>query len=148
MIEAMKQALEVLEDFVDDPRSQHQIDAASAALRKAIAEAEKREVSQEPVALMVVNGEISYKSIDDDQSFGMWCPVNYDSRHSFPDGTKFYTHPQPKREPLTDLKESLVEAMSIINHYGMHGWSKAAHDEGERVMKNARKALASHGIKE
>ena len=41
-IEAMKQALEVLEDFVDDPRVQHQIDAASAALRQAIAEAEKR----------------------------------------------------------------------------------------------------------
>ena len=53
----------------------------------------------EPVALMVVNGEISYKSTYDDQSFGMWCPVNYDSSHSFPDGTKFYTHPytgQPK----------------------------------------------------
>ena len=36
-ITAMKQALEVLEDFVDDPRAQHQIDAASAALRQAIA---------------------------------------------------------------------------------------------------------------
>lgn len=58
-----------------------------------------------------------------------------------------YKDVQPKREPLTDLKETLVEAMSIINHYGMHGWSKAAHDEGERVMKNARKALAAHGIK-
>jgi hypothetical protein len=42
-IEAMKQALEVLEDFVDDPRAQHQIDAASAVLRQAIAEAEKQE---------------------------------------------------------------------------------------------------------
>ena len=57
------------------------------------------------------------------------------------------THP-PQRKPLTDLKEALVEAMSIINHYGMHGWSKAAHDEGERVMRNARKALAVHNIKE
>ena len=41
-IEAMKQALEVLEDFVDDPRCQKQIDDASSALRQAIAEAEKR----------------------------------------------------------------------------------------------------------
>ena len=73
------------------------------------ADAEK----QEPVALMVVNGEISYKSTDDDQSFGMWCPVNYDSSHSFPDGTKFYTHPQPaqpKREwvGLTDEEIELA----------------------------------------
>jgi len=35
-IEAMKQALEVLEDFVDDPRCQKQIDDASIALRQAI----------------------------------------------------------------------------------------------------------------
>ena len=41
MIEAMKQALEVLEDFVDDPRAQKQIDEASISLRQAIAEAEK-----------------------------------------------------------------------------------------------------------
>ena len=67
-------------------------------------EAEK----QEPVALMVVNGEISYKSTDDDQSFGMWCPVNYDSRHSFPDGTKFYTHlPVPQgHEPKRAVSET------------------------------------------
>jgi len=42
-IEAMKQALEVLEDFVDDPRCQKQIDDASIALRQAIEQAEKQE---------------------------------------------------------------------------------------------------------
>ena len=57
-----------------------------------------------------------------------------------------YTTP-PQRKPLTDMAEVLVEAMSLIHHYGGHGWSKAAHDEGERITKNARKALAAHGIK-
>ena len=47
-MEAMKQALEVLEDFVDDPRAQKEIDEASTALRQALAEAEK----QEPVAYL------------------------------------------------------------------------------------------------
>ena len=42
-IEAMKQALEVLEDFVDDPRCQKQIDDASSALRQAIEQAEKQD---------------------------------------------------------------------------------------------------------
>lgn len=51
----------------------------------------------EPVALVVYRGEICYKSTDDDQSFGIWCPVNYDSKHEFADGTKFYTTlPQQK----------------------------------------------------
>ncbi len=100
----MRQALEALERY--------EYAEARVALRQAIAVAEQHEkqtsVSEvEPVALMVVNGEISYKSTDDDQSFGMWCPVNYDSSHSFPDGTKFYTHlpvPQghePKRNVAT-----------------------------------------------
>ena len=46
-IEAMKQALEVLEDFVDDPRCQKQIDDASIALRQAIA-TEESSATQEP----------------------------------------------------------------------------------------------------
>ena len=42
-VEAMKQALEAFEDFVDDPRAQEQINASITALRQAIAEAEKQE---------------------------------------------------------------------------------------------------------
>jgi len=66
----------------------------NADLIKRIAEleAEKAEPS-----LKVINGEICYKSKQDDQSFGMrcpvgtWCPVNYDSEHGLAEGTKFYT---------------------------------------------------------
>ena len=43
MIEAMKFALKVFDDFIDDPRAQKEINEASTALRQAIAEAEKRE---------------------------------------------------------------------------------------------------------
>lgn len=46
---------------------------------------------QEPVVLMVYRGELCYKSQEDDQSFGMWCPVTQDL--PFPEGTKFYTTP-------------------------------------------------------
>jgi hypothetical protein len=67
------------------------------------------EAKDEIVALVVYRGEICYKSTDDDQSFAIWCPVNYDSKHEFADGTKFYTTP-PQRKPLTD--EEIDKAMA------------------------------------
>jgi hypothetical protein len=110
---------------------------------------EQRSVSEhlEPVAYIT--------PLMEQQMFDDWCPYkgNPDPRVVWAgaveavNGLLLGATP-PKREPLTDLKEALVEAMSIINHYGMHGWSKAAHDEGERVKKKAEKALAAHGIKE
>jgi hypothetical protein len=100
-IEAIEQALELralADKFSEGWHDGIKIDASDIMLLTQVANAIEDAEKQEPVALMVVNGEISYKSTDDDQSFGMWCPVNYDSSHSFPDGTKFYIHPQPKRE--------------------------------------------------
>ena len=44
-------------------------------------------------ALKVVNGEICYRSTDDDQSYGMWCPVSYDTKHGYREGTKFIAIP-------------------------------------------------------
>jgi len=79
-----------------------------------------------PVALEVYRGEICYQSTDDDQSFGMWCPVNYDSKHGFADGTKFYTTP-PQRKPLT------VEEIAKLDCYDH--------------LKFARAIEAAHGIK-
>lgn len=59
--------------------------------------------------LKVHKGEICYKSDADDQSYGMWCPVNWDTEHGFSDGTVFYAHHgitqradaahQPAKEP-------------------------------------------------
>ena len=54
--EAAQQALEVLDNFVDDPRCQKQIDDAITALRAALAEPE-----QEPVAWMCANEELVWK---------------------------------------------------------------------------------------
>lgn len=65
---------------------------------------------QEPV-LQVYRGEICYKSQDDDQSFGMWCSVNYNTEHGYPNGTKFYTAP-PKRE-WVGLKD--IEIVNIMD---------------------------------
>jgi hypothetical protein len=49
----------------------------------------------EPV-LKVYQGEICYKSQADEQSYGMWCPVNFDTAHTFKEGTEFYTSPISK----------------------------------------------------
>ena len=125
-IEAMKQWREALKEYCEHGTIFMPLTALKS-IDQAIAEAEK----QEPVALMVVNGEISYKSIDDDQSFGMWCPVNYDSSHSFPDGTKFYTHPQPKREPVV-IDMSTMELAESVGLIGPESRSNDLHPAIQR----------------
>ena len=101
--EVMQMALDALEEL-NMKRSgleslNHEIDALKAALAQP---------EPEQVCLMVIKGEISYKSTAEDQSFGMWCPVNYDCNHSLPDGTKFYTF-QPKREWVGLTDEETVD---------------------------------------
>ncbi len=99
-IEAMKQALEALESYhgymeplttvFGGPRvpaeqsTTGKVEKAITSLRQAIAEAEK----QEPAAIAtgVYGGRFTY--------------VTNTPNVVFPDGTAFYTHPQPKREPL------------------------------------------------
>ena len=49
---------------------------------------------QEPIALKVYQGEICYLSQDDDQSFGMWCPVDSNTDLGLPNETIFYTAQQ------------------------------------------------------
>lgn len=69
------------------------LDADNKELRLKLAE---QQAQQEPV-LKIYKGELCYKSKDDDQSFGMWCPVTQDL--PFPEGTKFYTTPQAQPAP-------------------------------------------------
>lgn len=51
-----------------------------------------------PAALKLHRGEICYKSQEDDQSFGMWCPVTQNFL-PFAEGTLFYTTPPQLKEP-------------------------------------------------
>ena len=67
---------------------------------KAIKEALAQPDQGEPVSLMIYRGELCYKSQEDDQSFGMWCPVTKDL--PFPEGTKLYTTPPQPKEPKQD----------------------------------------------
>ena len=53
---------------------------------------------QEPVALKAIKGELCYMSQEEDQSFGMWCPINLSDDLPFADGTNFYTTP-PAQPP-------------------------------------------------
>ncbi len=50
----------------------------------------------EPVALRVVKGDVCYRSSADDQSHGMWLPIDRQADHGFDNGTLFYTAPQTK----------------------------------------------------
>lgn len=65
-------------------------------LGRLIASSELQSQAQQPESkpeLKIVNGELCYQSTEDDQSYGMWCPVNYDTKHSYKEGTKFFSIP-------------------------------------------------------
>ena len=85
-------------------------------------EAEKHEVSQEPVAWMDKSG------------------ITHKHKH-FEDMTPLYTHPQPKREPLTDeqITKAFNEAMALRP-------KEASNAETNRLF--VRCIEAAHGIKE
>jgi len=66
-----------------------------------------RQTTPLPAMLKVVRGDICCKSLDMDQSYGMWVPVTYSTEHGFVDGTCFYTTMQPsepKAEPTRSQK--------------------------------------------
>ena len=73
----------------------------------------------EPV-LKVYQGEICYKSQADDQSYGMWCPVNFDTEHFIKEGTEFYTSPISKEwvgidvETIDDIGNTLSDEQGFI----------------------------------
>ena len=73
-----------------------------------------------PVAFQIVNGELCYKSKADDQSFGMWCPVNYDTEYEHEEGAKFYTEPPPQF--TAEQLQSVLDAL----FYGQKAQSELA----------------------
>ena len=100
LLDAAKQALEVLEDFVDDPRCQKQIDEAATALRQAISELEQRsiaEAEQEPVGCIAKDG---YTLLYFDDGKPGW--------QKLPPFTELFLNPQPKREADIDLYSLLA----------------------------------------
>ncbi len=141
-IEAMKQALEVLENFVDDPRSQHQIDAASAALRQAIAEAE-----QEPVVPICPNCLGTKRPHKDDPEWVGRCDCTPPQQKRPQNcGTSFCSciecvmEPEPKPSPLTVdeiWRNDRIMSLNADLGLGIDDWIKIV-DAVE----------AAHGIKE
>lgn len=96
-IEAMKQALEALEDarlhiFLGDKNGVEaniRAHKQCESLRQAIAEAEK----QEPVAMVV-----AYQYEDGSHAGHRLEWRGRNEANDFPEGTSFYTHPQPKTQ--------------------------------------------------
>ncbi len=123
-IEAMKQALEALEAYQHNGSVQL-FDEAITSLRQAIAEAEK----QEPVAWVV------YSSSENDI---VWA----DKGKRLKQNTPLYTHPQPKREPLTDEQPM---RWAVFCGICRKEWSVPYHHPGKSVCDDC---VAAHGIKE
>lgn len=67
--------------------------------------------------LKVVNGEISYLSDEDDQTYGMWCPVSYDTYHGLKDGTVFVIENNLKalHERIAELQDLCKECADYID---------------------------------
>ncbi len=115
MIEAMKQWREAFKDFKG---YRPDCDEALKSMDQAIAEAEK----QEPKCVVIV------------EVFGKDWRLEYMSlpvgRHKLYTQQYLYTHPQPKREPLTDEQvEKIIKAnMSLqMNLAGIRQDFEAAH---------------------
>jgi len=131
LISAAKQALEALDA---GPNAYLLMNTGGIAnkLRQAIAEAEKREVSQEPVAYR-------YKMPVEDDHW-VWNYCTYPDNKDDPRCEPLYTHPpvpqghEPKREPLTD-EQCLDLAEGCTAQY---------HD----LLALCRAIEAAHGIKE
>lgn len=79
-------------------------------------------------ALKVVKGEICYRSLADDQSFGMWCPISYDFNHIFPDGTKLFTHSQPAIRQEFDVRRIMLDVVPGVDGMGHEVYAKDTDD--------------------
>jgi hypothetical protein len=124
--EAMKRAFELAREGVqihNDNSPEYKVCAALLA----IAEAEK----QEPVAIVVAS---QYEDGSHAGNHLEWRGRN--EANDFPEGTAFYTHPQPKREPLTD--EQIGQIFRNL----------PANTPFSSAFDFARAIEAAHGIKE
>jgi hypothetical protein len=144
-IEAMKQALEALEYYLNEKSNwKYAAVVTITSLRQSIAEAEK----QEPKAWrysFTHSSAIGHGDHDigplvtdkKDVAFGVGCFGQ----------EPLYTHPQPKREPLTD--EQTNKAAMKLAECMDYPWTHMP-EEGKREMRKHAKAVieAAHGIKE
>lgn len=85
---------------------------------------------QQGAALKVYQGEICYKSQADDQSYGMWCPVGYDTTQLYKEGTEFFTAPSKQ---IPDGWISVEERLPENNEFVL------AMEHDENVYKLRRK---------
>ena len=164
MIEAMKQALEALESYhsymeplttvFGGPRvpaeqsTTGKVERAITALRQAIAEAEKQDVvtwvDLLKEASQIVRDKVVWKRFIDG------TPLATDIAVWMADFAIQYTHPQPKRKPLTDeqieVEWERITGHSIIDSYRTKG--RTMFLSPSEVFEFARAIEAAHGIKE
>ena len=136
LIAASRQALKVLEDFVDDPRCQKEIDQSSIALRTAIEAAEKHK--QEPVTIdgntsdgyHTFNELYEFRKAYNAALFNEWaaggkCSVHKSWRHH--DGELCFGGGW-------FIVVAVLPDGQISNHYEAKDWSLFAVPETERAL--------------
>jgi hypothetical protein len=116
-------------------------EAFTQGYKSALAEIEKCE----PV-LKVYQGEICYKSQADDQSYGMWCPVNFDTAHTFKEGTEFYTSPISKDLASEDTKrinwlEREIVSVDTFEMDESFGWIFTQYYQGEKEPREIHRSF-------
>jgi len=133
MNDVLKQALDALNRLLNCcdiaecrtvPNSPGSMKAARAAIA-AIEQALSRVDEPSHAALKVVRGDICCKSLDHDQSYGMWIPVTYSTEHGFVDGTVFYTHPA---QPAADFHARGLLAKSL------KCWHRLTEEESDELV--------------
>jgi hypothetical protein len=136
--ETFNLALEALQDPLSPTKRLNAI----TALLKAIAEEDKQEQG-EPVGVMCINCGSSWsnerlaKEKEKNADFILCCPERK--------MVNVYTHPQPKREPLTDANWMWAWLMDWCKQ---NKTSPANHDSLFKMVSDARAIEAAHGIKE
>jgi hypothetical protein len=99
----MRDTIDMAREAGDDWDSTLSTDKEFLKRFEALVRADERAAPvQEPVAFKVIRGELCYKSQDDDQSYGMWCPVTSQTSLPYVDGTEFYTDPPAAQQAVPE----------------------------------------------
>lgn len=87
----------------------------AAVLARAVSDVQPVEKPKLTPELKVIYGEICYKSEFDDYSFGMWCPLNYNTEHSYKNGDEFYLFDKSSIAVLQNAL--LLKAVKAVIYY-------------------------------
>ncbi len=128
-LEQALEALDLAQSLLEKSRHHSKIIEAYTAIKQPL-----EQPVQEPVAFKVIRGELCYKSQDDDQSYGMWCPVTSQTGLPYVDGTEFYTTPPAAQRQWVGLTdEEISEAYNAASKKALYRMGTTREDVYEAI---------------